>query len=51
MAGLLDSVMQQLQSRGAIEQIAGKLGVPPDKANSAISAGVPAILAGLAKNT
>jgi hypothetical protein len=43
--------MQQLESRGAIDQIAGKLGVPPEKANSAIAAGVPAILAGLAKNT
>ena len=50
MPGLLDSVMQQLESRGAIDQIAGKLGVPPEKANSAISAGLPAILAGLAKN-
>jgi hypothetical protein len=50
MPGLLDSVMKQLENKGAIEQIAGKLGVPPEKANSAISAGIPAILAGLAKN-
>jgi hypothetical protein len=48
---LLDSLMDQLQNRGAIDQIAGKLGVDPAKANSAISAGLPAILAGLAKNT
>lgn len=49
-ASLLDSLMQQLESRGAIDQIAGKLGVEPAKANSAVSAGIPAILAGLAKN-
>lgn len=51
MAGIADSLMQQLQSRGAIDKIAGRLGVDPGKANSAISAGLPAILAGLAKNT
>ena len=49
-SSLLDSLMQQLESRGAIDQIAGKLGVEPAKANSAVSAGIPAILAGLAKN-
>ena len=48
MASLVDSVMQQLESRGAIDQIAGKLGVQPGQANSAIAAGLPAILAGLA---
>jgi hypothetical protein len=48
---LVDSLMQQLESRGAVEQIAAKLGVPPEKANSAVSAAVPAILAGLAGNT
>jgi hypothetical protein len=51
MAALLDSLMQQLENRGAIDQIAGKLGVPADKANSAVSAGLPALLAGLAHNT
>ena len=51
MAALLDSLMEQLQSRGAIDQIASQLGVPPEKANSAVAAGLPAILAGLAKNT
>lgn len=51
MAALLDSLMEQLQDRGAIDQIANQLGVPADKANAAVSAGLPAILAGLAKNT
>lgn len=51
MAALLDSLMEQLQSKGAIDRIAGQLGVSSDQANSAVSAGLPAILAGLAKNT
>ncbi len=51
MASLVDSLMEELQSRGAVDQIAGKLGVAPDQASSAVSAAVPAILAGLAKNT
>lgn len=51
MAGLVDSVMEQLQSRGAVDQIAGRLGVSPEQAHSAVSAGLPAILAGLARNT
>jgi len=42
--------MQQLESKGAIEQIAAKLGVPPEKASSALTAAVPALLAGLAVN-
>ncbi len=50
MADLLGSLMEQLESRGAIDQIASKLGVPPGQASSAVAAGVPAILAGLAKN-
>ena len=51
MASLADSLMEQLQNRGMVDQIAGKLGVPPGKASSAISAAVPTILAGLAKQT
>lgn len=50
MPSLADSVMQQLESRGAVDQIAGRLGIPAGQANSAISAALPAILAGLAKN-
>jgi hypothetical protein len=50
MAGLVDSLMEQLNNKGAIEQIAGRLGVDPAKASSAVSAAVPALLAGLAKN-
>jgi len=51
MASLVDSLMEQLQQKGAIDQIAGKLGVAPGQANTAVSAAIPAILAGLAKNT
>ena len=51
MSSLVDSLMEQLQNRGAVDQIAGKLGVAPDQANSAVTAAVPAILAGLARNT
>lgn len=51
MASLVDSLMQQLESKGAVDQIAGKLGIPPGKASSALSAAVPTIMAGLAKNT
>ena len=50
MTSLVDSLMEQLQSRGAMDQIAGKLGVPPDKASSATTNAIPAILAGLARN-
>lgn len=50
MAGLVESVMEQLQNKGAVEQIASRLGVSPEQANSAVGAGLPAILAGLAKN-
>lgn len=50
MTSLVDSLMEQLQSRGAMDQIAGKLGVPPDKASSAATTAIPAILAGLARN-
>ncbi|MEO8538110.1 MAG: DUF937 domain-containing protein [bacterium] len=51
MASLVESLMQQLESRGTVDQIAGRLGVPSGAANSAVSAALPAILAGLAKNT
>jgi hypothetical protein len=50
MADLVGSLMEQLQNKGAVERIAGKLGVPPAQASSALAAGVPAILAGLARN-
>jgi hypothetical protein len=43
--------MEQLQNKGAIDQIAGKLGVQSGQANSAVNAAIPAILAGLAKNS
>lgn len=50
MADLLGSLMEQLERKGAIDQIAGRLGIPAGQANSAVAAGVPAILAGLARN-
>ncbi len=50
MASLVESLMTELESRGAVDQIAGKLGVAPGQASSALTAAVPAILAGLAKN-
>lgn len=50
MAGVLDSLMEQLGSLGTNDQVAAKLGIPPEQASSAVSAGVPAILAGLARN-
>ena len=43
--------MEQLQNKGAIDQIAGKLGVQSGQASSAVNAAIPAILAGLTKNT
>lgn len=51
MASLVESLIEQLESRGAIDQIAARLGVPAGQANSAVSTAVPAILAGLARNT
>lgn len=51
MASLVDTLMKELESRGAVDQIAGKLGIQQGQANSALSAAVPAILAGLAQNT
>ncbi len=51
MASLVDTLMKELETRGAVDQIAAKLGVPPDKVNTAFAAAVPAILAGLAQNT
>jgi hypothetical protein len=43
--------MEQLERRGAVNQIAAKLGISPEQANSAVTAAVPTILAGLAQNT
>lgn len=51
MASLVDTLMKELEDRGAVNQIAARLGVPPGQVNSAFSAAVPAILAGLAQNT
>lgn len=51
MAALLDSLMQQLENKGTVDQIASRLGLPADQVNTAISAGLPAILGGLARNT
>jgi hypothetical protein len=51
MASLVDSLMQQLEDKGAVNQIAAKLGIEPEKASSALSAAVPGMLAGLARNT
>lgn len=51
MPSLVDSLMQQLENKGAVDQIAGKLGIPPGKASSALAAAVPTIMAGIAKNT
>lgn len=51
MASLVQSLMEQLESRGAADQIAGRLGVPPEQASSAVSAAVPAMLAALARNS
>jgi hypothetical protein len=47
---MLDSLMEQLGSLGTTDQVAAKLGIPAEQASSAVSAGVPAILAGLARN-
>ncbi|MGE0599226.1 MAG: DUF937 domain-containing protein [Dehalococcoidia bacterium] len=50
MPSLVDSLMEQLQNKGVVDQIAGKLGVQSGQANTAVNAAIPAILAGLAKN-
>lgn len=50
MPSFADSLMEQLQSRGIVEQVAARLGVPPEKAASAVNAAVPALLAGIAGN-
>jgi hypothetical protein len=42
--------MEQLGSLGTTDQVAAKLGIPPEQASAAVSAGAPAILAGLARN-
>lgn len=43
--------MRELERRGAVDQIAGRLGLPPGQASSALSTAVPTILAGLARNS
>lgn len=50
MASMIDSMMEQLTKSGALEQVAGRLGVEPDKANAAVGSALPALMAGLAKN-
>jgi hypothetical protein len=50
MAGAVDSLLEQLTKSGAVEKVAGRLGVDPAKANAALSSAVPALMAGLAKN-
>ena len=50
MAGLLDGIMGQLGS-GGLSQLSEALGVDESQAGSAVSAALPAILAGLAHNT
>lgn len=50
MPAMLDSLMQQLENRGTVDQIANRLGLPAGQVNAAIAAGLPAILGGLAKN-
>lgn len=50
MASMIDSMMEQLTKSGALEQVAGRLGVPPEKANAAVGSALPALMAGLAKN-
>jgi hypothetical protein len=49
MSGLLDGLMEQLGGE-RLGQLAGVLGVDEDKAQSAISAALPALLGGLANN-
>lgn len=50
MSGLLDSLLEQLPP-GAANQLAGSLGVDESAVGKLISAGLPAILGGLANNT
>jgi len=50
MATAVDSLLEQLMKSGAVDKVAGRLGVDPAKANSALSSAVPALMAGLARN-
>ncbi len=50
MSGLLDSLLEQLPP-GATNQLAGSLGVDESTIGKLVSAGLPAILGGLANNT
>jgi hypothetical protein len=47
---MVDSVLEQLTRTGAVEKVAGRLGVDPAKANAALASAVPALMAGLARN-
>jgi hypothetical protein len=48
---MVDSLLEQLAKSGAIDKVAGRLGVEPEKANAAVASAIPAIMAGLAKNS
>lgn len=50
MSNLVEGILGQLGS-GGIAQIAGALGSDNDTTNSAVAAAIPAILAGMAKNS
>jgi hypothetical protein len=50
MPGAVDSLLEQLTKSGAVEKVAGRLGVDPGKANAALASAIPALMAGLAKN-
>lgn len=51
MASLIDTLMEQLGGSGAITQVASRLGVDDEQASGAVGAAVPAILAGLVRNS
>ena len=50
MAGMVDSMLDQLTKSGMLEMIAGQVGIDPKQATSLASGALPAIMAGLAKN-
>jgi len=50
MATTVDSLLEQLTRSGAVDKVAGRLGIEPGKANAALSSAIPALMAGLAKN-
>src|SRR5687768_1910497 len=51
MASMVDGILQQLTTSGMVEKLAGQLGIDPKQASGMVSAAVPAIMAGLAKNS